>query len=67
MKKPLVAVIPILLLFGTAYALDTPPMKEGLWKMHMTTNSPGVVPTDQTFSLCRDHAFDNRTHEMTER
>jgi hypothetical protein len=67
MKKPLVVVIPVLLLFGTAYALDTPPMKEGLWKLHMVTTSPNAAPMDMTYTICRNHAYDNSIHQMVEK
>jgi hypothetical protein len=42
-----------------AYALDTPPLREGLWSIHtVTTTNPGNKTTDATVTLCRNHAYD---------
>ena len=43
MKKPALATA-CLLLLGVAHAVDfpnMPPLKEGLWKIHMIDNTPG--------------------------
>ena len=44
---------------------DMPPMKEGLWKIRMTDNTPGQTPTDNTYSLCRNHAWDEQARQLT--
>jgi uncharacterized protein DUF3617 len=62
MKRILAPTAAMLLLpIGTAYAIDPPPLKEGLWsvKMH-TVDNPGNKVIDGSFTLCRDHAFDDR-------
>lgn len=64
MEKPLVLLIPVLLLIGTAFALDAPPMKEGLWKLHQSTNIPGMPSMEMNYSVCRDHAYDARVKQM---
>lgn len=61
------AVAAFALLFTAAAAQDIPTMKEGLWKLHMVTSSPGGKPEDTTYSLCRDHAYDQKAHELMKR
>ena len=47
------------LLVRAVYAIDAPPMKEGLWSIRMqSTKNPGNKKDDSTKSLCRDHAYD---------
>ena len=64
MKKTVVAALTLFFTVGAAHAIDTPNMKEGLWKFHMVTTSPGSAPSEVNYSLCRDHAFDQRGHDM---
>jgi hypothetical protein len=52
------------LLFAAAVAQDIPNMKEGLWKLHMVTTSAGSQPQDTTYSLCRNHAYDQKAHDI---
>lgn len=66
MKKPILATI-CLLFLGVAHAVDFPNMpqlKEGLWKIHMIDNTPGSKPTDTTYNLCRDHAWDEHARQL---
>jgi hypothetical protein len=58
--------IALLVLVGSASAIDTPIMKEGLWKLHMVTSTPGDKPDDATYFLCRDHAFDLRSKTIAD-
>jgi hypothetical protein len=68
MKKTAVAAL-TLLLTAAAYAdfPDMPPMKEGLWKIHMVDNTTGQKPTDTTYSLCRDHAWDQQARQLSQK
>lgn len=52
------------LLFTAAVAQDIPNMKEGLWKLHMVTTDAGGQPQDSTYSLCRNHAYDQKAHDI---
>ena len=53
------------LLIGTAFAIDAPPMKEGLWSIHtQSTNNPGNKKDESTKSICRDHAYDAHAQEL---
>lgn len=70
MNKPASTLAVFLVLLGTAVAADlpdAPPMKEGLWKIHSTTTSPGQPPQDSTVSLCRDHAYDQSVRAMAQK
>jgi hypothetical protein len=69
MKKPALT-LTLLLLLTAAHAADfpdMPPLKEGLWQIRMVNNTPGQPPSDNTFSLCRDHAFDAHTHQIAQK
>ena len=69
MKKPALTTA-ILLLLSVAHAADfpdMPPMKEGLWKIRILDNTPGQPASDNTFSLCRDHAYDEQAHQLTKK
>jgi Protein of unknown function (DUF3617) len=58
MKKILIPVAATLLL-SIAYATNLPELKEGLWSVHtQTINNPGNVKSEGTYTLCRNHAFD---------
>lgn len=47
------------LLLQLAAATDAPEVKEGLWSVHMQfTDNPGNKKTEGSYSLCRDHAYD---------
>ncbi len=40
---------------------DPPPVKEGLWSIHTeTTNNPSGKKSEGSYTLCRDHAFDEQ-------
>lgn len=42
-----------------AHAADPREVKEGLWSVHtQTTDTPGNKKSEGTYTLCRDHAFD---------
>jgi hypothetical protein len=60
MTKVLASIAAILvMLSGTAQAVDHPPIKEGLWQIRtQTIDNPGGKKTDGTVSLCRDHNYD---------
>jgi Protein of unknown function (DUF3617) len=46
---------------GSAYAIDYPPMKEGLWQIRtQTIDNPGNRKSEVTIVVCRDHAFDRK-------
>jgi hypothetical protein len=48
-----------LLAIGTAYAVDPPQMKEGLWSIHRETiDNPGNKKSESNSTICRDHAYD---------
>jgi hypothetical protein len=69
-NKPISTAAVFLFLLGFAAAADLPdqpPMKEGLWKIHMVTTSAGQPPTDSTFSLCRNHAYDDSVHAIMQK
>jgi hypothetical protein len=69
MKKPAFIAV-CLLLLGVAHAADfpnMPPMKEGFWKIRMVDTSPGEKPTESTYSLCRDHAYDLQVLETAKK
>jgi hypothetical protein len=51
------------LLLSLAWATDPPPLREGLWSLHMQfTDNPGNKKTEGAYSLCRDHAYDQAAH-----
>jgi hypothetical protein len=69
MKKPILATT-FLLLFGVAHAVDfpnMPPLKEGLWKIRMIDNTPGQKSTDNTYTLCRNHAYDEKGRQLAQK
>lgn len=39
-------------------------MKEGFWKVQTTTTSDGGQPSTHTYSVCRNHAFDQHVREL---
>jgi hypothetical protein len=63
MKKTAAAAA-LALSLTAAIAQDVPNMKEGLWKLHMVTTNPGSPPEDSTYSLCRNHAYDLKAHDL---
>jgi len=63
LAKPFTAALTVLALIGTAQALDTPPMREGLWKVHSVDTVPGTPPDVYNFSLCRDHVYDKSAED----
>jgi hypothetical protein len=64
MKKPALLALALLATVCAAQGLDVPTMKEGLWKLHMVTTSPGGKSDEATYSLCRNHAYDQQAHEL---
>lgn len=61
MKKKLTisAAAAFSLTIGVTIAADLPDMKEGLWSVHtVSTDAPGNKKNEGTFSLCRNHAYD---------
>lgn len=64
MKKTVVAALTLLFTVAAAHAIDTPNMKEGLWKLHMVTTSPGSAPSEANYSICRNHAYDQHVHDL---
>jgi hypothetical protein len=66
MNKLLVCVMAVLAMpIGAAYAIDYPPLKEGLWQTRMQTiNNPGDKKSESTIKVCRDHAFDKSAEAM---
>jgi hypothetical protein len=49
----------LLLASGTAYAVDPPDMKEGLWSIHsQSIDNPGNKTSSAAYTLCRSHAYD---------
>jgi len=67
MKKILVfAAAALLLPIGIANAVDPPELKEGLWSNHrQTIDSPGNQKTEQTSTVCRNHAYDQYVRSLT--
>jgi hypothetical protein len=69
MNKPALATA-CLLLLGVAHAVDfpnMPPLKEGLWKIRMIDNTPGQKPTDNTYTFCRNHAWDEQARQLAKK
>jgi len=58
MNKLMVFVVAVLAMpIGTAYAIDHPPTKEGLWLVRtQTIGNPGGKKSEDTMKVCRDHA-----------
>jgi hypothetical protein len=70
MNKPALTLAIFLLVISVAGATDIPdepPMKEGLWKIHSVTTTPGKPPQDSTMSLCRNHAYDQYAHGIVQK
>jgi hypothetical protein len=70
MNKTLLAAATCLIFLGVAPAAefpDAPPMKEGLWKIHTVTSSPGKPPQDANMSLCRNHAYDESVRVLAQK
>ncbi|WP_158754100.1 DUF3617 family protein [Dyella sp. S184] len=50
---------------GVAHAVTPPPLREGLWQMHLQdTASPGNKTTDSTTEICRNHAYDQHVQSI---
>jgi hypothetical protein len=63
MKHPLRAAA-VTLVFGIAFAADSPLTKDGLWSVHsVSTISPGGKTMDRTASMCRSRAYDAQQAE----
>ena len=67
MKKMLVyAAAALLLPIAMAKAADLPEQKEGLWSSHMqSTDNPGNKTSEQTSTICRNHAYDQYAQSLT--
>jgi len=64
MKNLLVSAAMALLL-PVANAVNLPQMKEGLWSIHsQTTTNPGSKKSEATYTLCRDHAYDQSVQAL---
>jgi hypothetical protein len=66
MKRQALTALTLLAIVGTAFAIDVPVMKEGLWKLHNVSTSAGQKPDESTFFLCRDHAYDLRAKAIVD-
>jgi hypothetical protein len=66
MKKiAMVVITSFLFAAGTAYTVDLPQLKEGLWSIHkQTTTNPGNKKADTTSTLCRNHAYDQHVGSL---
>jgi hypothetical protein len=61
MYKIALAFVVIGLAILIAGPTDPPPVKEGLWSVHTeTTNNPTGKKSEGSYTLCRDHAFDEQ-------
>lgn len=50
------------------YAADPPVVKEGLWSIHTTSiDNPGNKKSEGTRSICRNHEYDLRIRQQTEK
>jgi hypothetical protein len=59
MNQTLILAAAILLTIGTAYAVDQPDLKEGLWSVHsQSIQNPGNKTSSADYTLCRSHAYD---------
>jgi hypothetical protein len=67
MKKMLISAAAALLLpIGIANAVDLPDQKEGLWSNHrQTIDNPGNQKSEQTTTVCRNHAYDQYVLSLT--
>lgn len=64
MQKAISALAMAAFMLPIAYATDPPEVKEGLWTVHSEmTNNPGGQKIEGTYTLCRDHAFDQAVRE----
>lgn len=64
MKHTILVLATAALALPLAYATDPPAVKEGLWSVHMeVTNNPGSQKSESSYTLCRDHAFDQLARE----
>ncbi|MGA2724723.1 MAG: DUF3617 family protein [Bryobacteraceae bacterium] len=66
MEKILFSVAAALLLpIGITNAADPPELKEGLWTSHrQTTHNPGNKVSEQTSTICRNHAYDQHMQSL---
>ena len=60
MKRFTPTAVALFVLIGSASAIDVPDMKEGLWNLRMVSSTPGQKDDVSSYSLCRDHAYDQR-------
>lgn len=65
--KPVLLAVTFLLVVAL-YAADRPAMKEGLWSIHtITIDNPGNKKAEGTRSICRNHEYDVRIREQSEK
>ena len=63
MKKMLLCAAALVL--PIANAANPPELKEGLWSVHnQSIDNPGNKKSDVTYTLCRDHAFDQSAQAL---
>jgi len=56
------------LLIFAFYAADPPVVKEGLWSIHTTSiDNPGNKKSEGTRSICRNHDYDVRIRQLSEK
>lgn len=63
-KMPVSAAAALLLSIGLANAADPPELKEGLWSNHVKTTDNTGKPSEQTSTICRNHAYDQHVHSL---
>ena len=65
MRKIAGAVMAAGLFLALAQPVSPPPVKEGLWSVHMiSVDNPGNRKTDFTSKLCRSHAYDEYAQSL---
>ena len=66
MNKVMLSVVPMAIAAAMvliAGATDPPELKEGLWSFNtQVIKSPGDKKSEDTYTLCRDHAYDQTVH-----
>jgi hypothetical protein len=61
-KKMLVSAVAF---WALASAANPPELKEGLWSAHtQSVASPGNKKSDETYTLCRNHAYDQSVQAL---
>jgi hypothetical protein len=47
----------------TTFAVEPPPMKEGLWSIHSETVTNASTPSSNASTICRSHSYDQKVRE----